>query len=102
MGPEQQDRAGIPTCEASFLLPLLGAYGVSCRARVSIYATPHLVAIRPRSLSAALGPPLLPPLGVEDSARTGGNLTDPAARCVSVGGVQGFLPTRAAAPRRGR
>ena len=48
--------------KASFL-HLLGAYGVSCRARVSFYATPHIVAIRPRSLSAALGPPLLHPVG---------------------------------------
>ena len=61
-GRRQQDHVRIPTCEASFLT-LLGAYGVSCRARVTFYATPHLVAIRPRSRSAALGPPILHPVG---------------------------------------
>jgi len=64
-GPEQQDHAGIPACEASFLHPFhcLAAYGVSCRARVTSTATPQLVAIRPRGLTAALGPPFPHPVG---------------------------------------
>ena len=49
-------------------IPLLGAYGVSCRARVNVCATPHFVAIRPRSLGCT-GSPDPRPRGVEDSAR---------------------------------
>jgi hypothetical protein len=59
-----------------------GAYGVSCRARAMRYAT-IVVAIRPRNRNGCFGSPVPTPRGAKDSARTGGNLTGPFARCIT-------------------
>ncbi len=61
----------------------------------------NIVAIRPRNLNGCIGSPVPRPRGVEDSARTGGNLTELLARCVTQGGLQDFLPTGAPTVRRG-
>src|SRR2546423_14263831 len=81
-------------------IPLRDAYGVSCRARVSIYATPHVWRFAPAAW-AALGPPILGPVGWR-TRRDGGKLTDLPAKCVTEGGVKVFLPTERGAPTAGR
>ncbi len=82
-----------------FSIPLHGAYGVSCRARVNVYATPHWCGDSPQQPHGCSGSPAPKPLGAVDSARTGGKLTDPLARCITWEGLQAFLPTNAAAQR---
>ena len=41
-GQRRQDHEWIPTFAAVLSSTFLGAYGVSCRARVNVYATPHM------------------------------------------------------------
>ena len=56
------------------------------------YATPHRVAIRPRSLAAASGSPLHRPWG-NGLGTNGGKLARIPANCIAWGGLHTFLPT---------
>src|SRR5207302_2730722 len=90
-GRRGRGHAAVPTW-ADVLSPLLGAYGVSCRARVNFDATPHLWRLAPAA-KGRIGSPAPSARGVRDSARTRGKLALFPAICVARGGLHRFLPT---------
>ena len=76
------------------------AYGVSCRARVNDYATPHLWRFAPAASRLQWVPRSWAPWGA-GLGTTRGNLTETAAKCVTAEGARRFLPTARARGRGG-